>query len=86
MIDIRASCKKAVKLVGIVVAGYPFNLPDGIGAIAVVIDPAGHPVGMYSRKPLPPTPVAEMRNVPRPGVDPCRRGACALRSTRLTIR
>jgi uncharacterized protein len=54
--DIRASCKKAKTLGGTVVAGFPFNLPDGIGAIAVVVDPAGHPVGMYSRKPLPPTP------------------------------
>jgi len=51
--DIRASCKKAESLGGAVVAGFPFNLPDGIGAIAVVVDPAGHPVGMYSRKPLP---------------------------------
>ncbi len=54
--DIRASCKKAEALGGTVVAGFPFNLPDGIGAIAVVVDPVGHPVGMYSRKPLPPTP------------------------------
>jgi uncharacterized protein len=54
--DIRASCKKAQTLGGTVVAGFPFNLPDDIGAIAVVVDPAGHPVGMYSRKPLPPAP------------------------------
>ena len=54
--DIRASCKKAEKLGGMVVAGFPFNLSDGIGAIAVVVDPTGHPVGMYSRRPLPPTP------------------------------
>ena len=54
--DIRASCKKAETLGGTVVAGFPFNLPDGIGAIAVVVDPPGHPVGMYSRKPLPPAP------------------------------
>jgi uncharacterized protein len=54
--DMLASCEKAKSLGGTVVAGFPFNLPDGIGAIALVVDPAGHPVGMYSRKPLPPTP------------------------------
>jgi predicted enzyme related to lactoylglutathione lyase len=52
--DIRASCSKARELGGTVVDGFPFNLPGGIGAIALVIDPAGHPVGMYSRTPLPP--------------------------------
>jgi predicted enzyme related to lactoylglutathione lyase len=52
--DIRAGCEKAKSLGGTVVAGFPFNLPDGVGAIAVVVDPAGHPVGLYSRKPLPP--------------------------------
>lgn len=51
--DIRASCKKAQALGGKVVEGFPFNLSDGIGAIALVVDPAGHPVGMYSRTPLP---------------------------------
>jgi hypothetical protein len=34
--------------------GFPFNLPDLVGAIALVLDPSGHPVGMYSRTPLPP--------------------------------
>ena len=51
--DISASCKKATELGGTIPAGFPFNLPDGIGAIALVIDPAGHPVGLYSRTPLP---------------------------------
>lgn len=51
--DIQASCKKAKELGGAVVDGFPFNLPDGIGAIALVVDPAGHPVGLYSRTPLP---------------------------------
>jgi predicted enzyme related to lactoylglutathione lyase len=50
--DIQASCKKAKELGGTLVAGFPFNLTDGIGAIALVLDPAGHPVGMYSRTPL----------------------------------
>jgi len=54
--DIQASCKKANQLGGTVVPGFPFNLPDGTGAIAVVVDPAGHPVGLYSRTPLPPAP------------------------------
>jgi predicted enzyme related to lactoylglutathione lyase len=52
--DIRASCEKAKELGGTVVEGFPFNLSGGIGAIAVVIDPAGHPLGLYSRTPLPP--------------------------------
>jgi len=54
--DIQASCKKAKELGGTVPPGFPFNLPDGIGAIALVIDPAGHPIGLYSRTPLPPAP------------------------------
>jgi uncharacterized protein len=54
--DIQASCKKVNQLGGTVVAGFPFNLPDGTGAIAVAVDPAGHPVGLYSRTPLPPAP------------------------------
>jgi predicted enzyme related to lactoylglutathione lyase len=54
--DIKASCDKVNELGGSVVPGFPFNLPDGTGAIAVVVDPAGHPVGLYSRTPLPPKP------------------------------
>jgi predicted enzyme related to lactoylglutathione lyase len=50
--DITASCKKAKELGGTIPEGFPFNLPGGAGAIAVVADPAGHPVGMYSRMPL----------------------------------
>jgi predicted enzyme related to lactoylglutathione lyase len=56
VIDIQASCKKANQLGGTVVPGFPFNLSDGTGAIALVVDPAGHPVGLYSRTPLPPAP------------------------------
>jgi predicted enzyme related to lactoylglutathione lyase len=52
--DIQAICKKAKELGGTVVPGFPFNLPDGVGAISLVLDPAGHPVGMYSRTPLAP--------------------------------
>lgn len=50
--DIRASCKKAKDLNGTVVPGFPFDLPDGTGSIALVADPAGHPVGLYSRTAL----------------------------------
>ena len=50
--DIQTSCKKAKDLGGTVVPGFPFDLPDGTGAIAVVVDPAGHPVGLYSRTAL----------------------------------
>src|SRR3982074_1555174 len=52
--DLQASCKKAKELGGTIPPGFPFNLPDGSGAIAVVVDPAGHPVGLYSRTPLAP--------------------------------
>jgi predicted enzyme related to lactoylglutathione lyase len=51
--DLPASCKKASALGGKVIPGFPFNLPDGRGAIALVADPSGHPIGMYSRSPLP---------------------------------
>lgn len=54
--DIQAACKKAKELGGTVVPGFPFNLSDARGAIGLVIDPAGHPIGMYSRTPLPPAP------------------------------
>ncbi|HXY39824.1 MAG TPA: hypothetical protein VEQ10_09145 [Vicinamibacteria bacterium] len=52
--DINASCTKAKDLGGTIPPGFPFNLPDGRGAIGLVVDPAGHPIGMYSRTPLPP--------------------------------
>jgi len=56
--DLLASCKKAKELGGTIPPGFPFNLPDGIGAIALAVDPAGHPVGLYSRTPLAPVPSA----------------------------
>jgi predicted enzyme related to lactoylglutathione lyase len=52
--DLPASCQKAKELGGTIPPGFPFDLPDGIGAIALVVDPAGHPVGLYSRTRLPP--------------------------------
>ena len=54
--DIQAGCRKAKELGGTVVPGFPFNLSDGTGAIGLVVDPAGHPVGLYSRTPLAPAP------------------------------
>lgn len=54
--DLPASCLKAEALGGTVVPGFPFNLPGGIGAIALVVDPSGHPIGLYSRTPLPTVP------------------------------
>jgi predicted enzyme related to lactoylglutathione lyase len=52
--DLRASCAKATALGATVVPGFPFDLSDGTGAIALLMDPAGHPLGMYSRTPLAP--------------------------------
>jgi predicted enzyme related to lactoylglutathione lyase len=52
--DIRESCKKATELGGTLLPGFPFDLPNGTGAIGLVSDPSGHPVGMYSRTPLAP--------------------------------
>ena len=54
--DIQASSKKAKDLGGTVIPGFPFNLQDGTGSISLVVDPSGHPVGMYSRKLLPTKP------------------------------
>lgn len=51
--DIQASCARATELGGTVVPGFPFNLTDRTGAVAVVVDPGGHPLGLYSRTPLP---------------------------------
>lgn len=53
--DLQASCEKAKAIGGTVAPGFPFNLPGGTGAIALVVDPGGHPIGLYSRTPLPPT-------------------------------
>lgn len=50
--DIQVSCAKAKELGGTIPPGFPFNLTDRTGAIALVVDPAGHPIGMYSRTPI----------------------------------
>ena len=57
--DLPAMCAKAKELGGSVPPGFPFDLPDGIGAIALVQDPGGHPIGLYSRKLLPAKPAAK---------------------------
>lgn len=57
--DVEAACNKAKALGGTVPDGFPFNLPDGRGAICLVTDPAGHPVGMYARALLPAKPAAK---------------------------
>jgi predicted enzyme related to lactoylglutathione lyase len=54
--DIQADCAKATALGGTVVPGFPFNLPDGTGAVGLALDPSGHPIGLYSRTPIPPPP------------------------------
>ena len=47
--DIQEGCKKAKELGGTVAPGFPFDLSNGTGAIGLVLDPTGHPMGMYSR-------------------------------------
>jgi uncharacterized protein len=47
--DIQASCNKAKELGATLVPGFPFNLPNGTGAIGLIVDPVGHPLGLYSR-------------------------------------
>jgi hypothetical protein len=54
--DIRAACAKAKELGGTIPPGFPFNLSDGAGAIAILTDPTGHPIGLYSKTPLPAAP------------------------------
>ncbi len=50
--NIQSSCKKAKELGGTVCEGFPFDLPDGKGSIALVIDPSSHPIGMFSKTPI----------------------------------
>jgi predicted enzyme related to lactoylglutathione lyase len=50
--DLPGSCEKAKALGGTIAPGFPFNLPGGTGAIALLVDPGGHPIGLYSRTPL----------------------------------
>jgi predicted enzyme related to lactoylglutathione lyase len=52
--DLPAACRKAKELGGTMPPVFPLDLPDGTGAIALLSDPAGHPIGMYSNTLLPP--------------------------------
>lgn len=52
--DLPAICRKAAELGGKIAPGFPFNLPDGTGAIGLLADPSGHPIGLYSRTRLEP--------------------------------
>lgn len=54
VLDAQASSTKAKDLGGTVVPGFPFDLPDGRGAVGLVNNPAGHPIGLYSQMPLAP--------------------------------
>ncbi len=51
--DLPAQCVLVKELGGKIVPGFPFNLSDGRGAIALFLDPSGHPLGMWSKTPLP---------------------------------
>lgn len=51
--NILTACNKAKQLGGTVPEGFPFNLPNDRGSIALVADPTGHTIGMYSRTPMP---------------------------------
>ena len=54
--DLKARSSRAVKLGATLVPGFPIDLPGGTGAIALIIDPMGHPIGLYSPAPLPSKP------------------------------
>jgi hypothetical protein len=51
--DLAGLVARAKAMGGTVPPGFPFNLPGGRGAIALVIEPGGHPIGLYDRSPLP---------------------------------
>jgi predicted enzyme related to lactoylglutathione lyase len=48
--DMLASCAKARSLGGTIPEGFPFDLDGGGGSVALVVDPVGQSIGMYSRK------------------------------------
>ena len=47
--NIESATDKAKGLGATILPGFPFNLPGDIGSISLVLDPSGHPVGLYSR-------------------------------------
>jgi len=56
--DMLATCARAKELGATIPPGFPFDLPGGRGAIGLVVDPVGHPIGVYSPTPLPAAPAA----------------------------
>jgi len=50
--DMPKAWAKAKELGATLVPGFPFDLDDGGGAVGLLADPVGHPIGLYSRKPL----------------------------------
>ena len=54
--DVRVASEKAKTLGATIAPGFPFNLPDKTGAISLLTDPLGHPLGLYSRARLPEKP------------------------------
>ena len=51
--DLAAAITRARTLGGTIPPGFPFNLPNGTGAVSLVLDPSGHPFGIYSRARIP---------------------------------
>jgi predicted enzyme related to lactoylglutathione lyase len=51
--DLPGCCQKAKGLGATIVPGFPFDLPDSRGAIGLLTDTSGHPLGLYSRTSLP---------------------------------
>jgi len=51
--DVKRASERVTELGGTVAEGFPFNLTNGTGAVSVILDPSGHPLGLYSRAPLP---------------------------------
>jgi predicted enzyme related to lactoylglutathione lyase len=57
--DMQAACRKVQELGGKLAPGFPFNLTNRVGAVGLFLDPAGHPMGIYSRTPLPSAPAGK---------------------------
>lgn len=57
--DVKASCTRVKQLGGTIAPGFPWDLPGGRGAIALLLDPSGHPLGMFSPTPMDPAGAAQ---------------------------
>lgn len=51
--DMPTAITRVRELGGTVVPGFPFDLPGEGGAVGLVLDPSGHPVGLYARPRIP---------------------------------